>query len=349
MCLHLWSRKRLRLLPLLVLPLALSACRHPQPVKTPPAPEEPKDFDVAGVQFIVSEGESSQASYNSKGDKIIFVSRKRITHKQDQVYEKDLVTGTERRITFQNGSTYQPRYNPKENSIVYSSSTDELKENPPLLHPVGPPSKLPYPYQEPMEIYVHGLKDFEIDRITLHPGFDGEARFSPDGNTITFTRVNGAKTEIVSYQRKSHAAKVIKDLGDNPTQYTFTPDAKTHAWINWNEDFTADHLMVQKPNGQPKEVAADKSELKTEPAFSPDGKWLLWVQKDSSNPVYDIWITDLDSLCPRQLTTSDEGQRRSPVISPDGRWLTYTLILKGRSRIARQPFTPPTGPCPTTP
>jgi Tol biopolymer transport system component len=312
-----------------------------------PAPAAPLPENKTGaLQFIVEEGESSQPSYNTKGDKLLFVSRKRIGHKQDQVYEKDLSTGVEHRITFQNGSTFQPRYSPNGGTILYSSSTDELKENPPLLHPGSVPSKLPYPYQEPMEIYVHSLHGLDIDRISLHPGFDGEAHFADDGDTISFTRVNGLRTEIVTFQRKSHAAKSIKNLGINPTQYTPSHNGKIHAWVDWDEAFAVARLMLKKSKGEAAEIGSDMIVTKTDPSFSSDGKWLFWAQKDPEKPVYDLWTADTETLCPRRLTTSMEGERRSPVLSPDGKWLTFTLALKGRSRIARQGFTAPTGPCP---
>src|SRR4051812_48354251 len=124
MFLHPWF-KRLWLIALIV-----SGCKHTQTLA--PVPEVKKD---GSLQIVIEDGESSQAVYNSKGDKILFNSKKRPGHTHDQVYEKDLSTGAERRITFQNGSTFQPRYQPKDQGIIYSSSTDELKENPPLLHP----------------------------------------------------------------------------------------------------------------------------------------------------------------------------------------------------------------------
>src|ERR1035437_8488881 len=131
MSLHPWF-KRLWLALLVV-----AGCKH-TPTGLGPIPEN-KD---GSLQVIIDEGDSSQAVYNTKGDKLLFVSKKRPAHVHDQVYEKDLITGIERRITFQNGSTFQPHYQPKDLWIVYSSSTDELKENPPLLNPAAVTSKM---------------------------------------------------------------------------------------------------------------------------------------------------------------------------------------------------------------
>ena len=154
---HHWSKKLSRtstIMLTLLVGMGLSACKHPAPTDVPPAPAAgvtspgPIAENKSGaLQFIVEDGESSQAVYNSKGDKLLFVSRKRPGHQQDQVYEKDLISGVERRVTFQNGTTFHPHYHAKEPWIVYSSTTDELKENPPLLHPSSTQSKMPYPYK----------------------------------------------------------------------------------------------------------------------------------------------------------------------------------------------------------
>ncbi|MGZ3723273.1 MAG: TolB family protein [Bdellovibrionales bacterium] len=334
--------------------LIVIGCKHPNPAPavvaqgvTSPGPIAENKSGT--LQYIVEDGESSQAVYNSKGDKLLFVSKKRPGHTQDQVYEKDLVSGVERRVTFQNGSTFQPHYHAKEPWIVYSSSTDELKENPPLLRPNSQIGKLPYPYQEPMEVYTHSLRGFEIQRLTDHQGFDGEARFGADSNSITFTRVSGQKTEIINFHRTLHTAHNIKDLGANPTNYISTTDGKSHAWVEWDDSYGVTRLRVKKGKDEPVELNSDMIVTKADLSFTPDNNWILWTQKDASNPVYDLWIADMATLCPRRLTTSTEGERRYPVLSPDLKWLTFTMVDAKRSRIARIGFVPPTGPCPTAP
>ena len=270
-------------------------------------------------------------------------------HAQNQVYEKDLTSGIERRITFQNGSTFQPHYLLKEAFIIYSSSTDELKENPSLLHPgTADSSKMPFPYQEQMEIYAHSLHGFDIVRLTEHPGFDGEAR-AVEANDITFTRALGLKTEILRLNRATRAIHEIKGLGVNPTQYVSAPNGKAHAWIEWDENFAVSKLHVQKGKDKPLEIGPDMIVTKGDPSFSPDSKFLFWAQKEAEGAVYDLWIVDLETLCPRRLTQNKEGQRRDPQLSPDLNWLVYTVASQGRSRIARMAFVPPTGSCPIAP
>ncbi len=317
-----------------------AGCQHTP--KLGPLPENKEGLQ----QYIVEEGESSQAVYSPAGDKLLFVSRDRRAHRQAQVYEKDLNSGIERRITFQNGSTFSPRYHPKENMIIYSSSTDELKENPPLLNPNSVVSKLSFPYQEPLDVYLHSLKALEITRVTNHPGFDGEAWISNDGKEIRWTRVHDQGTEVVSMSRNSRVVRPIKGLGVNPTEYVIAPDGKASAWIEWGESFGVSRLHVLKGKGPAVDVGTENIVAKTDLSFTADSKWLLWSQKDAVKPVYNLWALELATMCARPLTTAIDDERRDPTVSPDMKWLTYTMLHKERSRIARAAFSPPTGPCP---
>ena len=336
-----WCKRLLR--TILFAPLLWSACQHP------PQPSPPAENHNGSQQVLIEEGESSQATYSPKGDKLLFVSGSRAAHKQPQVYEKDLYTGQERRITYQNGGNMHPRYHPKENLIVYASSTDELKENPPMLNPNATVSKLPLPYQAPTEVYLHSLGALEVTRLSNRFGFDGEPHFSNDVREIVWTRVTNQKTEIVTIHRTTQLSHTLKNLGTNPTQLVVSRDGKTMAWIDWDETFGVARLRVQKGKEKPVEIGAENIVHKTDLSFSFDSNWLLWAQKDSKLPVYDLWALDLDGLCSRRLTTSSDGERRHPTLSPDMSWLTYTWVRHERSRIARTRFEPPAGSCPTPP
>jgi Tol biopolymer transport system component len=329
-----------------LIPLTLISCTKPTP-RGQPIVKPIKENRDGSLQFLVEDGESSQAVYSSDGDRILFVSRKRPSHIRNQVYEKDLRSGVEKRLTFQNGNAYQPHYQNKDGFIIYASSTDELEENPELLRSgAATPSKLPFPYQEQMEIYVQALRGFDIIRQTQHPGFDGEARFSNDDSSITFTRAAEQKTHIMSLQRKSKAVHELRDLGVNPTQYNVSPDGKTRAWIEWDESFGVTHLRVARGAEKPIELASDQIVIKTDVSFAPDSKRLFWAAKDPLKPAYDLWTADLEKLCVQRLTQSTDIEYRDPVMSPDQRWLTFTYKNARGSRIARQGFKLPSGPCP---
>lgn len=292
---------------------------------------------------MVSEGESSQPSYSNFGNKLIFISRQRPGHQQAQVYERDLSSGRERRLTFQNGHLSWPRLHPQDRLLLYSSTTDELKENPPILQEPGKARKFPFPYTEPNELYLHNLDTLEMTRLTKRPGFDGEARFAAEGRQISWTRQRLDRTEIAT-SAVGGQAQLVGRLGKNATQFVTSPDGKVSAWVEWNDDFTASKLKIRRSKDVI-EVDADQAALKTDLEISRDSRWLLWAQAKAPGAPLQIWTFDLENPCARPAVVPDNSDRRYPTLSPDLQWLTYTVQKNKKSMIARTTFVQPTGPC----
>lgn len=267
------------------------------------------------------------------------------------MYEKDLTTGTETRITFQNGDVSHPSYHPHQNLILYASSTDELKENPPLLRSSQEGGPLPEAYRETSEVYLHSLDGLEITRLTDRPGFDGEPRFSPDGRTITWTRARNNKLEVISFNPKSRVTSVVTKLGSNPSQFTTSADGKWRAWVDWDDSFGIARLKIQNGKNDPQEININMVVPKQDPEFSSDSKWLFWAQFDPEASNHQIWTLELGTMCARRLINNKKGDRRHPILSPDMKRLVYTVVSKteSKSRIAQMGFLPPTGPCEAKP
>lgn len=304
----------------------------------------------AGSESVLVEaGDSSQAVFSPRGDRLLFVSKGRPGHAHAQIYEKYLDSGDERRITFQNGDTAYPQYHPKDDWIMYSSATDELKENPPLLHGEGPDAKLPAQFREPYEIYLHSLKALEIKRVSKNVGFDGEGRFTHDGKNLVWTRAGRDRVVIVRTLNGGFSTRNVRDLGPNPAQYTPSPDGKWQTWVDWDETFSTSKLKIQKAKTAAVEVAPELSGPKTDLFISPDSKWVLWSQWNTETSNYQLWSAELENGCVRRLSSNADHDRRHPVLSPDMSKFVFTLTSRGRSRIVLTAFTPPTGPCLTPP
>lgn len=300
-----------------------------------------------GVESIlVEDGESSQPAFSPDGERIVFVSAKRKGHLLEQIYEKNLATGEERRVTFQSGQALQPSYHPKLNKITYISSTDELREQPPRYIPDPTPSKLPGDFQSLVEVYTHDLSALDINRITKHPGFDGEPRFHRDG-ALTYTRALSDRLEVVSYSPHSGSSHVLRKLGKNTSCFTTSADGKLGAWLEWDNEFQTSTLKFQRGGSRPEITNVDTAAVKRDLRFSPDGKWLLWSHGDSKGQ-FAIWIMDVASLCPRPLVMDEKARVRHPALSANMKTLVYTRVSDGRSRIAWRVFEPPAGTCATT-
>src|SRR5580704_1729030 len=114
MYLHHWSKK----LFLIFAVLDLVSCKSVQKVVPVPTPIQ------ADGQALTSRGESTQPAFSPDGQKILYVSIERANHHAGQIYELDLKSQKERRITFQGTAAHGPQYNHTGDAILYASATD---------------------------------------------------------------------------------------------------------------------------------------------------------------------------------------------------------------------------------
>src|SRR5688500_12436405 len=105
----------------------LSACRSgPQPAaETPKLPDGARNFQVKQLTTVANY-DRAQQSYD--GASLFFIAANRNGHVQRQAYQYFFSTQRERRLTFQDGDADSIIPGFKANEIIYSSSTDEIKE-----------------------------------------------------------------------------------------------------------------------------------------------------------------------------------------------------------------------------
>ena len=186
-----------------------------------------KDFDSSLVEQLTHTGENKEGYLSKNGSHLIYLSRERPTHKSVEVYEMDLTGRSEKRLTHNDGVDSCPYYHPSGNWFLYSSSTDEDKENLDSLadstqnkgemtHSISIPPK--------MEIYISARSGASRHRLTKVSGYDSEASYSPDGSNIIFTSNRSGNNELYSYTvRTGHLQRL-----------TFTPEHEGGAFYSPN-------------------------------------------------------------------------------------------------------------------
>lgn len=143
--------------------LALLACQSK--TKKTELPAEVDYLQSKDAAVILAQGHNRSAFFSEDGDKIFYISKNRLGHKNSQIHEYDLFLQTDRRLTFQDGEVFSviPL---NDRQIIYSSNTDEIKE--------APFTKDVDPRFPKSEIYLSDVLGDEITRLTNSPGFDGE-------------------------------------------------------------------------------------------------------------------------------------------------------------------------------
>lgn len=82
-------------------------------------------------------------------------------------------------------------------------------------------------------------------------------------------------------------------------------------------------LWVMPIGGTPRNITSDRF-LDTEPAWSPDGRYIAW-STDRGGQLLDIWIREVATRTTRRLT-STEGSAMGAAWSPDGKQIAFLNV-----------------------
>lgn len=225
------------------------------------------------ASVFLSQGYNRAAIFSPDGEKIYYISKNRVGHKNTQIHEYDLTMQRDRRVTFQDGEILAV-FPLEKNQLLYSSTTDEIKEQP-FIKDVNPR----YPRAE---IYRSDLYGNDIGRLTTMPGFDGEMIYVP-----------------------------LKK------QMLFTSTRSGIPGLHWLDLETGDVFAFQIEDEKPQR----------NPALSPDGKTLYWIEEDPKAKVHNILSSTLWGRN-RKVVKSLKGAIKDLILNRKGD-LVYSWTPEG--------------------
>jgi hypothetical protein len=155
------------------------------------------------------------------------LSKNRDLQKETQIYELNLDHFRERRLTYQDGNCFDAEYTPDGRHILYSSNTDEIKENPPLLHPRKPSDR------PQTEIYLRDLEGDEIQRLTFQDGYQGQLSFIRN-DEILLASEKGPRLQIMKLGWKTNKAAISLWKSDDKASLelpTLDPSGTLVTWL----------------------------------------------------------------------------------------------------------------------
>lgn len=299
---------------------------------------------------MTSIGSNFDGHFSIDGKRVLFLSSGRPSHSQVQVYEKDLTTGRERRVTFHDGDTNSPRYDIKGARMFYASTTDELKENPVFLQrrldagKAGPePLKRNQWETLPTDIYVSGLNGDNIERLTHSRGFDGDISVHPKTGTLYFSSNQTGYLQIHVLDPRNGSARLLsKEATLNEAEAAVAPDGKTLAWVQYAPDLSSSQIILGSLGKAEKPFTLTQgSSFHLSPAWTPNGEEIVFSANADGSENYDLYIIKRDGSCLRRLTTTSAAQESKPSISPDGRQLLFSSNESGSSQLYLVSFQPP--------
>ena len=177
----------------------------------------------------------------------------------------------------------------------------------------------------------------KAEPLPLPPASYLYPRISPDGKSMA-VEIEGPNHDFYFYDfERTVLSKVTTDgMSHDPV---WTPDGKRVAFRSWQSGGMTMWWMPADRSGGPERL--DPKGLRQSPvAFSPDGKFLSFDQKDSQTNDDAMVLPVPGSESPRPFVHSrfSEGSAK---FSPDGKWIAYSSDESGRPEIYVQAFPGP--------
>lgn len=184
-------------------------------------------------------------------------------------------------------------------------------------------------------------------RLTVHEGFDGRPRWSPDGKWIAFVTNRTGNQDIFIIPSEGGSPRQVTSYGRGNIVADWSPDGQKLLFFSSRDTDSFRYEAYTTPNAQTnlytvdlhnlaiKKLTSD-SEPISDGAFSPNGKLLAY--RRSGQPTWRPWyrgsqaarvvVKDLATNTVKTLLSSNT-QQFFPLFSGDGKSLFVTTIYGG--------------------
>lgn len=257
--------------------------------------------------------------------------------KSPQIFEWNMATKQMRQITHQAGRITEVRYLPQRAGILYTSTTDEDKENPSFLRSFLYPNEN---REEALntEIYSSRLDGSEIRRYTKNPGFDGYITQHPLRGEMVYSSKRGPFYVLKRSQFNKTNASIISSGKWEDKSPRFAPNGNQIAWIRERE---AQKNLLLAPTKYPlvgKDISPGAYDI-VDFDWHPDSQWIVFSAKKQEASFFQLYLYHLQTGCILPITIED-GHALDPTFHPDGKSVYYVLEQQEKYRLLKTTYLP---------
>lgn len=173
----------------------------------------------------------------------------------------------------------------------------------------------------------------EPARLTTDGSFKQNLQFSPDGQTLLFTRIHQGKMSLWTMPAKGgDMTRLLPNHAEPHFDGHFSPDGKRIVYVYDQLQGTDGKLRINVCNadGTDDATLVPHKAFEESPRFAPDGKSVLWVSTRDGNP--DLYTVGLDGKNVKRLT-NDPAYDLHPAWRPDGKTIAFASGRSGRQKI----------------
>lgn len=313
---------------------ALLACQSKS--KKNELPAEVDYLRSKDASVILSQGYNYSAVFSDDGEKIYYISKNRVGHKNTQIHEYDLTMQRDRRLTFQDGEILGI-FALKKNQILYSSTTDEIKEQP-FVADANPQ----YPKAE---VYHSDLYGNNIERLTSSPGFDGEMLFVPLKKQMLFTSIRSGSLGLYWLDLGTDQVIPFQVDKDKPQrQATLSVDGKTLYWIEENPAEKTQSIISSNVWGKNRLAVRTLKGVINEVTVDRKGEMIYsWVPEGADYSQMDLY--DPQKLCTQTILKSKLNFSEPQFSVKNPNLMIFRVFSKDKSQVYRWELPVDLGPC----
>jgi dipeptidyl aminopeptidase/acylaminoacyl peptidase len=161
--------------------------------------------------------------------------------------------------------------------------------------------------------------------LALPPGLYAHPRWSPNGDRIAYSRMDGERNDIYVLTRATGQVQRLTRDG-NSTHPEWNADGTRLGWLR--SDSAGSSIQWQRSDGSGVPATIPTPGLSPFGfVFDPRGRYVAVV---TGTPfAHDIVLVPLDSTQQQRPLTNTSADELQPSISPDGRWLAFTSAETG--------------------
>jgi Tol biopolymer transport system component len=135
--------------------------------------------------------------------------------------------------------------------------------------------------------------------------------WTPDGRIVYASDASGRRDLWIMDQDGGNQKQITADVGDN-VQPVVSPDGRYIVFVSDRKDARHNLWRIDVDGGNARQLT--NGNFDRNPAFSPDGKWVIYASMGVTNP--NLWRVSIDGGEPVKLTDKFSV---APMVSPDGK------------------------------